>query len=189
MLEIKDGTGTGNRAKVNERKELTVRSRAVSGLHDESLLGGEAYWVGTTLIPVTTAAGYTGVLYVKNDNDTGDVIIAGWRLRLAGNVVQYWRLRVKAATGTLIDSGTDLTPSNVNVASARVLNANVKQGSNGQTVTDGKIVSEWVNNVGVENLDMEGALVLGPGDSLTLECFPQADGDVSAAVLVTQGIT
>ena len=74
-FEIKDGTGTGNLAKVDGDNRLEVRSITETET-EKAVLDGRAFNINTEFLSITTDVEHA-LLYIKNNEDE-DLIIAAW---------------------------------------------------------------------------------------------------------------
>lgn len=173
---IKDGTGTGNLAKVSEDNKLlvfgTIETEETNGVHNST-----SFNIETGVINLTSGT-KSGILYVLNGEDL-DLIITGF-FTLTGNstggsgdVMTTIEYNPTLAGSTLVSAGTPLTPVNKNVGSSVTLSATVNQGFEGATVDAGlqSISSLWTS---------EGRLVvpitinLPKGRSVALTITPAA---------------
>ena len=152
MSVINDGTGKGNKAKVDGSNRLhayaVTRSEAGSAVHEE-----RAYNINTGLITLTTA-GESGVCYVYNNEPkalivTGIVAILGPSTGGASTDITRVRIYKNVTTGTLVSAATDVdTISNRDFGSSETLTANVYKGTEGSTITDGTVHIESLINPG-----------------------------------------
>lgn len=182
-MKIEDGTGASYRAKVSDQYRLLTESLTT----DESVsqtFEGRAYNVNTGSITLTSANA-SGVLYMLNTGST-DIVITSLIYLLGTSTGGSGNINVKVyrnpTAGTLISGGTSFAAVNRDFGSANTLSATIKKGAEGQTVTDGSIVTESLfTSVGRQVIAV-GALVLRPGNSIALVITPQT-GNTS---MVTQ---
>jgi len=143
MTTIKDGTGSGYIAKVDNRNRL--HTRAVST--DEaffSLEDGRAFNINTGVIDLSNAVD-TPCIYLKND-ETQTLVITSVAIGVAASTGGSATIPVEATfirnptTGTIITSTpTDVDiNSNRNFGSSGTLTADVYKGATGDTMTDGE---------------------------------------------------
>ena len=183
MTTIRDGTGGGAIAKVNDENRLTVQAESFSNISISSIRRAGAFSVGTeeNVVSLTAAAGESGVLYFKNDSQ--DVVLID-SFAVSQDVAGYWSLYRNPTAGTLITGGTSITPCNLNFGSGRNLVSTAVYGSSGATVTDGKVVLKGRVPASFISLDIKDAAVLNNGDSFALTCEPDSNADVTAFVLL-----
>jgi len=118
MTQIRDGRGRGFMAAVNKEQELQVRSVVV-----EQRLAGtldERYYEATTGKVTLTDANETGIIYLKNENTNGLVIVID---RVFYDI--WTSTGGSGGDGTLryyknptISGGTDIIPNNTNFEAA-----------------------------------------------------------------------
>jgi hypothetical protein len=166
-MKIEDGTGSGYKAKVDNQFRLSTDALTV----DESVsqtFEGVAYNVNTGTINLTSA-NPSATLFLKNDAEDDLVITA--LFYLLGNttggsgdtLVQIIR---NPTAGTIVSAGTDFEAVNRDFGSANSLEATLKKGAEGSTLTDGTVVIESIfSGVGRQTVAV-GALVLRPGNSI-----------------------
>jgi hypothetical protein len=136
---IRDGTGSGNLAKVNDFNELLVRSVTESG-EVSANQKGNAYNLNTGIINMTDAD-ETTMFYMKNNEKTDFVITAVvvglWNSANGDGLDMYATFVRNPTTGDII-SGTDVDiNSNRNYGSQNTLLADVKKGASGDTKVNG----------------------------------------------------
>jgi hypothetical protein len=134
---IQDGTGTKYKVKIDSENRLYVKSITESEF-DHATSKGEAYNINTEFITVTGSS-ETPLLYLKN-NEEKDLILSAWFIgtdNSSGTATRLSLMRVYSnpTTGTIISSGTDLTPVNRLIGSSNELNVGVKKGGDGFTVS------------------------------------------------------
>lgn len=134
---IQDGTGTKYKVKIDSENRLYVKSITESEF-DHATSKGEAYNINTEFITVTGSS-ETPLLYLKNNEDK-DLVLAAWFIgtdNSSGTATRLSLMRVYSnpTTGTIISSGTDLTPVNRLIGSSNELNVDVKKGGDGFTVS------------------------------------------------------
>lgn len=180
-MEIIDGTGSGNSAKVSENRLHTfslIEYPTESFAHD-----GNTFFVPTDFIALTTTASYTGIWYITNTSVTHNIHVEG--IRSSSTVASLWRLIKNPTTGTLISAGTAVTAVNTNFSSGKTLTGTCKKGVDAQTITDGTLIGQWMTGTyGVFERSYEGSIILGTGNSLALECKPSAASTVGSTMSV-----
>ena len=73
-------------------------------------------------------------------------------------------------------TGTDLVPSQLNFTSSKGFTGEVKTGVNGDTMSGVKLASAFCNQ-GFSELNLNGAMVLGPTDSIGISFETDSDTD------------
>lgn len=139
---IKDGTGTGNLAKVDSRNRVHAKSVSISEEFDANNLG-DAYNINTGVVSLTDSVD-TPMLYIKN-NETEDLIIVavviGLGISTGGDATDWIKgtfIRNPTA-GTIVSSPVDVEiKSNRNYGSSNTLTADTYKGATGKTMTDGE---------------------------------------------------
>jgi hypothetical protein len=137
---IRDGSGTGNLAKINANKRLYVQAVTESE-EFASNVSGDAYNINTGVITLTDSVD-TPCLYLKN-NETQDLVISAVAIGLgpstggSGGWAKATFIR-NPTTGTIISSPTNVDiNSNRNYGSSNTLTADAYKGATGDTMTDG----------------------------------------------------
>lgn len=178
-MKIDDGTGTGFQAKVNTGNRLEVQSVTRSE-HLQATEEGRSYYFSTGHIALTTTASYTGLLYIKNNSATN---LHLYSIRTCGEVLSHWQFTKNPTTGTLISGAVDGGAENADFTSANIFTGDVFKGADGNTITDGVVFQTTIQSIGHSTLEPFGALVLKPGNSISIEVKPSASGDVCVSVL------
>lgn len=134
---IQDGTGSKLKAKVNSDNRMLTQSISESEF-DHSVSKGQAYNINTEFITVTGST-ETPLLYIKNNEDN-DLILNAWFIGTDADSGTSTRLNLlkiykNPTYGTIISSGTDITPVNRNFGSSNELNVIAKKGGDGFTVS------------------------------------------------------
>jgi len=142
---------------------------------------GKTFWTASGFIPLTTTGSFSGIYYIKNTHSSSEFNIEF--LRTCGLDATEWKLYRNPTTGTLISGGTSVTPGNAHFSEGGVLTATVLGGADGQTVTDGDVMAQWINNKGHSIQEFKGSLVLGPGNSMALTCKPSGAADVCVTLM------
>ncbi len=140
---IRDGSGLGSLAKVNENQRLYTRAIT----QDEEVLAnesGDAYNIHTGVITLTNSVD-TPIFYLKN-NENQNLIITAIVLGIGPST--NGTTATDMTTATFIrnpTAGTIITPTptdcpingNRNYGSAKTLTADCYIGATGKTITDG----------------------------------------------------
>ena len=170
-IEIRSGVGNGEVAAVHANR-LDVSSRSEQRIFYESRDNGRAYtWVTTTS---TLAAGDTAFL-LKNTSHTRnfhvDTLIVG--LVTASEVIVHRPATVATPTGTAVPA-VNLNGQSANVADATGIKDETTNGL-GDLIC--KLRCAANNQV---HVDMKGALILGPAQSIAVDVVTaQAGFDVT----------
>lgn len=118
MTVIKDGTGTGFLARVNEENRLSVVAVSVTEIANESIEDGTAFEVfGTTTI---TAATEKTVLVVINNSDTL-LRVHSIITSVQNEATKITTIKKYIGTKTFTSGGTTVTPVNLNTMSLNLL--------------------------------------------------------------------
>ena len=135
-FEIKDGTGTGNLARVDKENKLAVRAVQETEF-EKAVLGGRAFNVNTELLTITSDTEHA-LLYLQNNEDL-PLIVSAWFIGTDagtnGANLGLVRTYYNPTGGTIISGGTDVTAINRNAGNSRALNADIKSGGQGFTFT------------------------------------------------------
>lgn len=164
---ILDGTGQGHRLKVLEDNSIPVTAVAKSEMVDTSEKTEKAFIFANGDFPsITTLNTETPILYVKNNSATEVLHI--FSLRSCGTQVSKWRVRKNITGGTIISNQVEGLKNNLNISSSTECECTVYTGVDGDSFTGGSMFEHWINDVGHSIEDFQGAIILGPDDSLTL---------------------
>jgi hypothetical protein len=135
-FEIKDGTGTGNVARVDSENKLAVRAVQETEF-EKAVLGGRAFNINTEFLTITSDTEHA-LLYIKNNEDR-PLIVAAWFIGTDagtnGANLGLVRTYFNPTGGTIISGGTDGTAVNRNGGNSRTLDADIKVGGQGFTFT------------------------------------------------------
>ena len=135
-FEIKDGTGTGNLARVDKENKLAVRAVQETEF-EKAVLGGRAFNINTEFLTITSDTEHA-LLYLQNNEDL-PLIVSAWFIGTDagtnGANLGLVRTYYNPTGGTIISGGTDVTAVNRNAGNSRVLNADIKSGGQGFTFT------------------------------------------------------
>ena len=142
MSILQDGTGSGDRAKVNGRNELAVSSVTETEAQAAAELG-DAYNINTGE-ETFAASTSSGLLYFKNDEDT-DVVVEAIACGFKNSTTTDDQLAVYVVRnptgGTLVDAATNCDMNaNRNFGSSKTLKTTTlayKSTAQNQTLTGG----------------------------------------------------
>lgn len=178
---IEDGTGTGQKAKVNANGELYVLADVVPVIATISSRDEEAYvFASGDFIALTTTNTETGIFHLKNTSTTK--ILKVYSIRSCADVINKWKLYKNSTGGTLISDQSAGSKNNLNISSSNTPDATVYKGAEGKTVSGGTMLEHWINDVGHSTEILDGSLVLGRNDSIELTVEVAAAGDVCCRV-------
>ena len=142
--QILDGTGTGERAKVDKNNQLHTFSITESEQKQAAAVGNE-YNINTGTIAFSTnSTTRTTILYFKNDENTDFVVTAvalglGTRSATVSDAANVFVVR-NPTSGTTITNANDVDiRSNVNFGSSRTLKTTTLsyKGADGEGATSG----------------------------------------------------
>lgn len=131
---IEDGTGKGFSASVDIDNRLLVRAASETEF-DRATRLGNAYNINTLFFPVTDSV-ERPLLYLKN-NEEKTLTLAAWFFATSGSSSSNGIIKMfpNPSSGTIISSGTDVEAVNRLVGSSNTLDADIKRGGDGFTVT------------------------------------------------------
>jgi len=182
-FEIRDGTGSTSTAKVTSNNQLSVASDAMprSG---RACFDGFLHGFTTGPIALTTTGSYNGLLYLLN---LSSLSIYVWQLSLMATISARWQLIKNPTAGTLISAGTAISATNMNFANTFTLDATLKKGANGSTITDGTSFY-YGGKPAYDNASLLGdtPILIGQSDALAISCRPSASCDAFVSMLVSQ---
>lgn len=163
--KIKDGTGTGRLALVTTDNRLGTDSISLPAYSYASQEKGDAFIVTTDFITFTTTATEMGFMYFKN---TSNIPINIYSLRTCGLAAQQWKIIKNPTGGTLISNAVASPSNNLNLSSPKIVSTLSYVGVDGDTVTGGTLLDQFINAMGHSEEFFNGALVLSPLDSIAL---------------------
>lgn len=172
---IKDGTGTGNTARVDNKNRVRAFSTVETGGTEASFFG-DLYNVNTGTISLTSA-GTSALAYMKNTDNVPWIFNrvfynAGPSTGGAGDFSAD--VIANPTGGTLITAGTELIPQNLNFGSSNVLTGDSLKGVEGSTITGGTVrVSTIIPASGTRVLISFDSIILEPGSSIAVSITPQ----------------
>lgn len=181
MTKIRDGSGAGYQVRVSATNRLAAEAESISAFAVASAERSAAFSITTAqTVALTAAAGESAVLYAKN----GSSLPLGIGAFAVGNsAAGTWRAYVNTTGGTIISSGTAVTPVNFNAASGRQFNGDAFRGADGLTQTGGTVLVLGYAATGFNTLETAGALILGVDNSVTLTFEPDSNCNVEATIL------
>lgn len=172
MEMLRDGKGNGYLAGVNRYHQLETKTISLSEEQFVSVNEKSAYFLNSTQTADTLAITATGgnILHLQNLSTTQllyihKIIISN---STAGTILKWIR---NATVGTIGNNNT-VVPVNSNFSSSNTANVNAyswNQVGDGMTgITGGSVGVSFILGVGVLVLPLDGVLVLGVGNSITL---------------------
>jgi len=181
-MTIKDGRGNGREAGVNTNYQLEAFAEMVS-VSAFASLSGATFLLPTSFIALTTTATEHGIIYLKNRES---VNIRIGSILVSSDQSTQWKLVRNPTLGTLITGGTDIVPANAHFENDTEMTGDEKPkaGANGSTVTDGTLAGCALVN-GVQDLALEGAIILGPNKALALTAEIGATTNVAVTMVVS----
>ena len=134
---IEDGTGSGFSVKVDGENRLFSRSITESEF-DHAVRKGLSFNVNTEFLTITGSS-ETPIMYLKSNEDR-DVVLSAWFIgtdNASGTPSRNGLMRVyfNPTAGSIISSGTDVTPVNRQGGSSNTIDLDVKAGGDGFTAT------------------------------------------------------
>lgn len=183
---IQDGTGSGYRAKVDSENRVAANAISTTAATDAAEKG-DLFNINSGLITLTNAA-RTGVLYIKNNSPSSELVFTRSFYNLSASVGGSGYLLCDVirnpTQGTLITAGTVNTPINLNFGSNKILDATCVIGTTGSTLTDGTTALSTLSEVaGTRILIGIDSLILLPGSSIAIAITPPA-GNTNLVVQV-----
>jgi hypothetical protein len=175
--EIIDGTGTGNRTKVDNNKQLHAFA-VIETENQQATKKGNSYNINTGTIGLTSSTA-SGVLYFKNDespvNGESTFIIDAIAIGIDNQGTQAGACHITViknpSTGTLISGVTAVDMNqNRNFGSSNTLDSLAYKGAEGNTVTNGDDIALFYQNAGTRGyytLDLE--LPKGASIAITID--------------------
>lgn len=134
---IQDGTGTKFKVKINSDNRLLSQTISESEF-DNSVGRGVAYNINTEFLTITGSS-EVPLLYIRSTADR-DLVLNAWFIGTdadSGTATRLSLMRVykNPTSGTIISSGTDITPVNRNFGSSNEFEGTAKKGGDGFTVS------------------------------------------------------
>jgi hypothetical protein len=166
-MRIRSGSGTSYEAKVTQDQRLSTRAstshRFLIASEEDSL----SYIVATgSFISISTINTEYGILYFKNTSTDEHFHIK--EIRTCGTNLTQWKYYKNSTTGTLISGAVAGIATNIDFKSPRTIEGIVYKGANGVTLTDGTLFDQMICETGHCEEHFEGALILGPGNSIAM---------------------
>lgn len=136
-LVLVDGTGTGNRTKIDNTNRVLTRSTTLTSL-EEAVVNGDAYSVSTGTVNLTSDSA-SAVYFYKNQEDVDVALtrsIYGAGASTGGTSSTYTIQSFLQGTGLSGGSGNDMNQQNLRFGSGKVMSLTDSEiGAEGATVT------------------------------------------------------
>lgn len=182
---IKDGSGTGNVAKVDGNNRLHVDSvqRTQS---QQAILQGNGYSMSTGSINLTSD-GESGLFYLKYDGE--EILVIKEIIVILGDSTGgsgsgNIRIYKNPASGTLVSTQSVLTPVNRDFSSFNSLDGNIYKGFEGATVTSGDIFTVSSRDSFTEPVRFDvDIIVLRKGNSIAVSYQPPSSNTSQNAIV------
>jgi len=171
---IEDGTGSGFSVKVDGENRLFSRSITETEF-DHAVRKGLSFNVNTEFLTITGSS-ETPIMYLKSNEDL-DVVLAAWFIGTdnssGGTRSGLMRVYFNPTAGSIISSGTDVTPVNRQGGSSNTIDLDVKAGGDGFTATGYNPISVLFQTQG-SNARTFGTvqLALKKGSSIVVTYLP-----------------
>jgi hypothetical protein len=171
--EIKDGTGGGYIAAVNEQNRLEVFATTEEFVADVSHRNGEAFILASDFVALTTTGSFNAIMYIKNNSDK-DLYIRSIRVCGDGSGTAQIRLIRNPTSGTIVSEANLADQLSSNFGSTKQFEGLAYSASgDGKTLTDGDNFTNFINHLpGHSTEDFRGAVILKKGSSLGITCKP-----------------
>lgn len=172
---IQDGTGTGFRVKVDSKNRLHALSVAQSASTEAAIEGG-LFNVNTGLITLTSVTS-SSLIYMNNTDSVDWVfsrVFYNAGISTGGSGSFLAEVIANPNGGTLISSGADFEPVNLNFGSSMPLTGTTKRGAEGSTLTGGVVAVETIVPAsGARVLIPFDSIIVPPGSSIAIRVTPQ----------------
>lgn len=168
---IQDGTGTKLKVKINSENRMLTQTISESEF-DHSVGKGEAYNINTEFVTVTGSS-EVPLLYIKSNEDR-DLVLNAWFIGTDADTgtatrLSLFRVYKNPTSGTIISSGTDITPVNRNFGSSNELEVIAKKGGDGFTVSGYELTPVLYQTQGTKQRNFGTVqLVLTKGSSVVV---------------------
>ena len=175
---IKDGTGAGYIAKVDETKRLWTRAIAETPAH-EAVLEGDHYFLSSGRHELTDGA-KSSLIYVQTDESRDlfiDRIIVTSSDSTGSSIDNYILSGIRNPTGMVDGTGSDVGIINTNFGSIKTLDITSEQGQQGASTTGGSTIFLGNFKEGDTHF-IPQRLLLEKGNSIMFEITP-ATGNTS----------
>lgn len=158
---IKDGKGRGYTAGVNSNNELNVFS-IVRTEYQQATQNGDYFSMPSDFLTISGSMTTHAILYFKNTS-TKDYFID--RVKFCASSASHFRFYANPTSGSIISTGTELTPVNCNFASTKNWTGVAKTGGMGFDFVDGDLFNQTFLSGGFGEFEYNGTIQVGPGQS------------------------
>lgn len=161
---LEDGTGSGNRAKVNSSNKIEVESTMHTKAHIASMTDGAAFIANTADTAKTLTTTVTGgpILFLQNNDANNDAILQVIKISVdtTGGILSVYR---NASVGTIGNNNIHV-PVNLNFGSAKTSSATCytwNEVGNGMTgISGGTLVESYGLPAAFHVIDLQDTYVL-----------------------------
>jgi len=188
-LTIKDGSGTGYRAKVDTHNRLLVKSAATTESALVSDRDGLAFTLPIMNYPLGTPAEEYELLWFKNTDPDRHFHINRYYLSWNGGDTNHNRacdVRLYVGMAQPSANYVDFSPGNLNLTSPRVALAEAKLWNgvgSGMTVASlGTKAQAAYLGQGATQFDIDGTFIIGYGQIIGVTATPEEAGKLSMII-------
>lgn len=175
---IEDGTGSGNKAKINAQNRIETFSIIESRISDISNRDGRSYILTSDFVALTTTGSFNGMLYIKNTSTDKDLYIDRVRVCGTGTSMNAMQCRFvkNPTTGTLIsDANAGISIASNLGSNEEFEGVNYAASGDGKTVTDGTQFSQFTIHLPGHTIqEYNGAIIIPNGSAMAIEVKPGA---------------
>lgn len=169
------------KAQVKSNQKLAVEAVTVTRAAYFADVEDESYLLATGgFISLTTTDTETGLLYLKYTG-TGHLHLTS--IRTCGTAANKWLMYKNPTGGTLISNAVAATVTNTKLESSNTLSCTFYKGVDGDTISGGTVMENWINAVGHSTENFGGALILAKNDSIGLSVEVSSAADVCVRIL------
>lgn len=174
-MRIQDGAGTGHSAEVTSDNKLKTNATGHTEEHTASTDDGRAFFANSadTADTLSLATGNTyNLLYIKNTSSTREMVIQ--KIDISSDTADVVLTIKKNMTISSLDDQNTHVPVNTNFSSGHAAEGTFynwdETGTVGlQTLAGGTILNTLIMAVGPDIIPVDGAYILGQGNTLVLE--------------------
>jgi hypothetical protein len=165
---------------VNEGRQALVQSESHSEVRHNSELGKSFVVDSGFILTGAVADTFSGIFFIENASPTLNIYLGIIRT-FASAAVQFRSTKNPDS----MSNNVTITPQNQNFSSGILLDAIVQAGSATAAITGGSpFASSLLPGGGAAALDLQGAIILGPGDSFSMEMAPRAAAAADVGVSI-----
>lgn len=171
-MELKDGTGTGIKQRIDKTHRAWTHAVAQNET-DEAALNGDAYFLATSTVNLTSA-NESAVMYFKN-NENRDLITS--EIDLSSGVMTGSTEKTFKAIVYILSTGLSISSAalaiNDNLASKKTLDVEVLKGAEGSVVQNG-VPSADTYYESEKFIKFPLRLIIPKGATIAMTIFPGA---------------